>query len=372
MSIWHRIRYIFSRVLLILLGLCLGLAAGELVLRLVPVKNRFAMARSTEGLFESDAELLLRLRSDLEKRIYGHPEFGFTVRTNGKGLRDDPLTGSCDIAAIGDSFTFGFGVEGEDSWPEQLEEIGDVCVANLGWMGWNSLVYPDTIRRYAVPLQARIWVWAFFGNDLPESAAAEEYFASGETDYEQWVLGGRLPLNDPPFPLNLRTVQLLASLFDPELVLLPGSGDRIFDDGELRMRCGTYPWETTDPEQPEVQRGWELTEAALVEASSLSEVHDARLVVLFVPNREHVYWDRIAGLMEDVDIEQLDEVEARLETICEAHRIDYLNLLPGFRSSASSGQMLYFPQDGHWNEEGHALAATLVYEFLQEQGLLDD
>ncbi len=372
MSVRDRIRYVLSSTLLVLFGLSLGLAIAEVVLAIVPLENRFTLARLMEGLYEPDADFLLRIRPNVDERIYGHPEFSFTVHTNEDGLRDDPLVGSCDIAAVGDSFTFGFGVEEQASWPARLEGISGVCVANLGWVGWNSYVYPEAIRRYAVPLQARIWVWAFFGNDLPESAAAEEYLASGEADYRAWVLQGRIPMDAPPFPVNLRTVQLLASLVDPELLLLPGSGDRVFDDGELRMRCGTYAWEATDPAQPEVQRGWDLTEAALIEASELAQMHNATLVVLFVPNREHVYWDRIAGLMGDVDVQQLDDVETRLAAICEAQEIEYLSLLPGFQSRASSGQMLYFPQDGHWNEEGHDLAARLVYDFLLERGLLHE
>ena len=76
------------------------------------------------------------------------------------------------------------------------------------------------------------------------------------------------------------------------------------------MRYGGYAWETTDPTRPEIQRGWELTEAAFVQAKTLAEEHDARLVVFYIPAREHVYWPYFEERVTDLDISQLDDVEA--------------------------------------------------------------
>jgi hypothetical protein len=241
----------------------------------------------------------------------------------------------------------------------------------LGWAGWNSLVYPVTIRRHAIPLQSQIWLWAFFINDLPESAGAEDFLLSGESDYLVWLANqGSAPASFPS-PLSLRTVQLVAALFNPELLLLPNSGDRVFDHPDLHMRVGPYSWQVTDPTDPEVQRGWELTEAALQEATELAQRHNATLVVIFIPSREHVYWPFIKDILTEVTVAQLDETESRLASICSQLGIPYLNLLPGFRTYSSKGKMLYFPSDGHWNSDGHKLAASIIFNFLVEQDIFD-
>jgi hypothetical protein len=362
--------FVISRTLLILVGLLFALVVVEIALRIIPIPNRFTLMQRLAQQWESDDELLLHLKPNLNMRIYGHPEFSYTVRTNADGLRDEPFVGAFDVAAIGDSFTFGFGVEEEESWPTRLEAISGARVANLGWAGWNSHVYPAAIKRYAIPLGTRIWLWTFFGNDLPESVGAEDFLNSGEQDYKRWVEQNRMYTTSPPFPFNLRIVQLVTALIKPELFLLPDSGDRIFDNGELRMRVGRYAWETTDPDQPNVQRGWELTEAALIKAQDLAVLYDATLVVVFIPNREHVYWPYIKDVMKDADIRQLDGVDARLRDFCEAHGILYLSLLPGLRSRAMHGEMLYFPSDGHWNAAGHELASQLVYDMLLNERLL--
>lgn len=363
-------RRILSRVGLVFLGLAVGLVFVEGLLRILPVPNRFTMIQLFEGMWEPDPELLLRLKPNLDMNIYGHPEFSFQVQTNQDGLRDEPFFHSNDIAAIGDSFTFGFGVEANDGWPEQLEQVSSLDVANLGWAGWSSHVYPVTLQRFAVPLEAKIWIWGFFGNDLPESADAERFLASGESDYLSWNQVGRFRAQDLPFPWNLRSLQFAAALSDPQLFLLPGSGEELYEGPELTMRYGGYAWETTDPNRPEVQRGWELTEAAFVRAKTLADEHDARLVIFYIPAREHVYWPYLEEQATDLDISQLDEVEARLADLCARHDIDYLNLLPGFREHALAGEMLYYPQDGHWNALGHHLAAQLIHAYLVDHELI--
>jgi lysophospholipase L1-like esterase len=365
------LRYVVERAVLVTFGLVVALLLAEAVLRIFPPPNRFTLQRLLEQQWEPDDELLLRLKPHLNMKISGHPEFSYTVQTNSDGLRDEPFVGDSAIAALGDSFTFGFGVEEDECWPSQLEALGNRRVANLGWAGWNSFVYPAAIRRYAIPLKTDVWLWAFFVNDLPESAGAEDFLNSGERDYLSWVQTVGQSAGELRFPQTLRIVQFVAAILDPELFLLPDSGDRVFEHRELRMRVGRYAWQVTDPNDPDVQRGWVLTERALREANDLARAHDATLVVIFVPCREHVYWPYVKGMLKDVDVAQLDDVETSLAALCRELDVAYLNLLPGFRSGAQDKRMLYFPSDGHWNEAGHELAAQLIYEFLLDEGLIE-
>jgi hypothetical protein len=353
-----------------IIGVAAALLLIEGLLRLLPIPNRFTMIQLFEGMWEPDPALLLKLKPNLDIDIYGHPEFRFLVQTNQAGLRDGPITPPVEIAAIGDSFTFGFGVDARESWPEQLGQISGLEVANLGWAGWSSYVYPVTIRRFAIPLEAEIWIWGFYGNDLPESADAELFLNSGEGDYLSWNQVGHYRAQDLPFPWNLRTLQFVAALSDPQLFLLPDSGEQLYEGPEFTMRFGKYPWETTDPNKPEIQRGWELSEAAFLEAKALAEEHGAHLLVFYIPAREHVYWPYIEALVTEFDIRQLDDVEARLADFFERHDIHYLNLLSGFRERALTGEMLDFPQDGHWNALGHDYAAQLIYSYLLDNELV--
>ena len=50
--------------------------------------------------------------------------------------------------------------------------------------------------------------------------------------------------------------------------------------------------------------------------------------------------------------------------------IGHVNLLPGFRKDMKNDALnLFRASDKHWNEQGHKLAAEIVYSSLIEEGL---
>lgn len=360
-----------QRIGLIIFGLCVAILFAEILLRVFPLPNRFELLQRLEGLWEPDDQLQLRLKPDLDVLVSGHPEFSFRVQTNEWGLRDGELNPPVPIAAIGDSFTFGFGVEAQDSWPEQLEDLANLEVANLGWAGWNPYTYPAAVSRFAIPLESEVWIWQFYANDLPESSGSRDFFASGVENYLQWSPDTSLSLTELTFPFNLRVVQAAAVLSNPELLYLPGSGEGVYKGDLFEMRYSSYAWDVTNPENPAVQAGWEITESALLETRMMANEHGAHVLVVFVPNREHVYWDYLEPYMPGFDVLQLDAVEARLEATCRSLGIDFLSLLPAFRDAAGEGRMLYFPADGHWSAEGHAFAAEVIYTYLVENDIIE-
>ena len=86
----------------------------------------------------------------------GTSEFTFKVETNSLGMRDREVSAGerrpIRIVAIGDSFTYGWGVNAEDSWPKLLEaklhDAGyDLEVLNVGRPGVGVDGYADTAAR---------------------------------------------------------------------------------------------------------------------------------------------------------------------------------------------------------------------------------
>jgi lysophospholipase L1-like esterase len=126
-----------------LITLVLFVVAAEVYLRIaLPYKPNLS-------LYEPDLDLGYRLKPTL-----GTDDYGARVDINSRGLRDrefpfekDPNT--LRILAIGDSWTFGAGVEAFQSWPKILEERlkggpAPVEVMNAGVAGYeayNEAVY---------------------------------------------------------------------------------------------------------------------------------------------------------------------------------------------------------------------------------------
>ena len=78
---------------------------------------------------------------------------------NSHGFRTHEFDRSFDAVCFGCSFTMGTGVHGHDTWPEQLETLTGLSMANLGHAGSSN----DTAVRFALHylplLRPRYAVW---------------------------------------------------------------------------------------------------------------------------------------------------------------------------------------------------------------------
>ena len=77
----------------------------------------------------------------------GH--FLVPIETDENGFRDvfDPSLPSAGFVAIGDSQTFGHGIEAEDTWVEHLQRKLGVNVTNTGVFGYGINQYEIVLRR---------------------------------------------------------------------------------------------------------------------------------------------------------------------------------------------------------------------------------
>ena len=126
--------YSFVLIAVVLLG---GLVLAEIALRwtLYPIQRPYH--------FEQDAVIAdpatgYRLATG-SQTIMTDGHFRATVATDALGLRDrfDPALPDDGLIAIGDSQTFGHGVEARDSWPERLQMQLGVNVRNAGVFGYG-------------------------------------------------------------------------------------------------------------------------------------------------------------------------------------------------------------------------------------------
>jgi lysophospholipase L1-like esterase len=91
------------------------------------------------GIYAGDPGSLWWLRPSMSPRAVPFPERGvpFTVRTNRLGYRgQDPVEGAW--ICLGDSTTFGWGVEEDEAWPARLGVALGRPVQNAGVPGYTS------------------------------------------------------------------------------------------------------------------------------------------------------------------------------------------------------------------------------------------
>jgi lysophospholipase L1-like esterase len=92
-------------------------------------------------LYAGDAHSFWTLRPSVDLESVPHPEESstFAVKTNTSGLRDGMVPASSPwVLALGCSTTFGWGVDGSESWPQELERVLGVPVHNAGIPGHST------------------------------------------------------------------------------------------------------------------------------------------------------------------------------------------------------------------------------------------
>ena len=109
---------------------------------------------------------------------YSSTEYNMSVSLNNEGFRDTPYTSTrkADIAVIGDSIAFGWGVQGTQAFPQLIQRETGLRVLNLGIEGADPETYLKTLERYGNRADTIVLSY-FTGNDifLGEKRAVE-YF----------------------------------------------------------------------------------------------------------------------------------------------------------------------------------------------------
>lgn len=145
-----------------------------------------------------DRHLFWRLKPHLkEKRVQGAVRgelIEFRVTTNDFGLRDaeiGPKRG-LRILALGNSCTFGVGVEGEDSFPEQLENLlgssvpDGIEVLNAGTPGFTAFQGRRFLERIGDDLDPDIVLVSFGFNDSDVWSSRTDRETAAVFDPEGW------------------------------------------------------------------------------------------------------------------------------------------------------------------------------------------
>lgn len=375
-------------LMLVLLGLGAGLILLEIGLHLFPgllppavrqaiaIYNDIHQTPDINRPFMPDDDFIYVPRPNVDLEIHDGLTLHYTVRTRrigplAIGFRDTgPITPTYAVA-MGDSFTWGTYVEADQTWPEQLQAELGAPVLNFGVLGYGPIQYRLLTEKDALPLRPKVVLWGFFtGNDFVNSA-----------DYEAWEEAGKtstgltqVQTGWPDFlSRHLRLYELVKfmlhagiyyqRLTSPEVVAVPAAGgsDWAFYPDILERQA--------DSHQPEVARGWSLTQQALLQTQADVEAAGVQLVIVLIPSKELIYWDMLRQRLANPAAYDLAEPIRTLLTFCQAQKLHCLDLAPAFSDHAKAGEELYFRQDAHWNAAGHHLAAQLIAGYLKQQDL---
>ena len=206
-------KWFFSCLLLLLVTLSLAICAGEGLLRAL----RWAGHQALEDrMFQYDPDLLWTLKPEFEGSYSG-----VLCRIHASGVRCDPARkinenapSAFRILCLGDSRTFGYGVEEEKSYPFLLERFlqkrlpgVSIVVINGGVPGYSSCQGSIWLRKKGLAFKPHLIIAAFSINDrrAVEDSDHEDGLLTFQQRYEKAKWDRRLG----PFFLYRFVKQLL-------------------------------------------------------------------------------------------------------------------------------------------------------------------
>lgn len=296
---------------------------------------------------------------------WGEPEFSTMVTHNSWGYRGPEITkerveGRFRIFALGDSFTYGVGVQDDETFSARLEQMDPTLeLINAGVNGYGTSQELLVLRDEALAFQPDLVLVGFFWND-----AANTYLR-GFPDFE--LENGEIRFTPQKEP---ETPQATAAPPARRSLLRHSYAYRFLSDRikmvrfHAKLALGVAIEDTrlgSDQQDP----AWELTLALLGELDRLAREGGANTLLVLIPDQVQVQKDWVITGLQPADY----DVQERLHEWAAGSGVAVLDLLPGLAAEyARDPTPLYYRKDRHLNARGHAVAARLIYEELDRRG----
>lgn len=312
----------------------------------------------------------------LRTEVLSLKQVDITIDEN--GLRENRPFKGARIAALGDSFTFGWAMSAERGWVGQLERRLGERVVNLGAHDSSPKQELELIKYFVdkqgndLPLKLLVWQ-IYEGNDLEDSY---EDIAPAHRP-RKWKRGF-VPLLDGIFATlkdNMAVEQFRlhradfggapASRADRHLVVdgVPQEVPSFHSDSLGTSAFLAYHLEQAGRPLSYVMEheNRPRLDDTFAEMARFSRERGFRVIVVLVPTSARLHghhFDDFPALSEAPHF--LDHVSA----LAAKHGMERVNLLDLFAEKAGT-KLLHFRDDDHWNEDGHALAAEVIARHIR-------
>ncbi len=388
------IKFLFTRIALIFLGLILALLVGELLVRYLqyqrkpPSKVRQADALLHHSFIPNSFDVARDLEWEAHYKInsFGARDKEYSLKKPEKTYR---------ILVLGDSFTEGQGVEMEATFTKLLENslnekitkeknsivsFEKIEVINSGILSYSPLLEYLYLKNKGLALAPDLVILNFDMSDpiddmkyeaealknekgIPVGFPKKE---TGENFVEANPLLPRVPKEIKAFfHRNSRIYRVIAdSIRRKHLKIYPE-----FDEPEIKV--GDLVVDKliiTRDEVPNYDAIWALTKRNLKLIKDVLKEKNIGLLLVATPYAHQVNgteWSIGRKYWKFEDRVYSDRPFKTLETFSRDEGISFLNLLENFKSAKE--KPLFFKKDGHFTKNGHKIVAAALAEYLIEK-----
>lgn len=316
--------------------------------------------------------LVYELKPDAQRELKIGDHAG-TYRINSAGMRDYSYPFSkvdtvFRIVCLGDSVTFGAGVELDEAYHKVLEKLLNANrdssiryeVMNFGVSGYNTAQEVIVLREKALLYKPDIVLVGFTLNDGSPIPALEEVLEDqGGHDPGRISLPGKAWLQDNSYlygVVALRGEQLLLRLGIWKRKRIYGLTAELFENMT---------------EKKQETEAWKRVEVNLRQIVKASNQTDATVILLVFPLQVQMNYDSRRQLLRNLTLEDLRRPQKRLRRFAGENGIVYIDLLPSLDSNRTSDRPLFVNDvTSHPDALGHRIVAEEILRVLEERRLI--
>lgn len=342
--------------------------------------------------------------------VYEAADFGFRAKINSLGFRDREFslqkTADFRVIAIGDSYTYGWGVGIEEAWPKVLEgdlnrDGLDVEVADLGSPGASPVRYAE-IAEKAIPILKPdlVVVGVLQGDDVEQlkpaqpSAAAHDIRRTTNANIVTRFVKRLYPnllhaLSDLREKGKTQLVtseweheaQSILSQFNSEEMSRYQALDKAvrdaFESGRLNppliqsaIKHPDYWMDTFDPHKPDVDIMINELTYQLARIKKVANEHHAKVIVVSIPmgiyvNNEMFNRRLKYGFQLDRQMLVSDSQDREIELAAQRAGLRFFKVTQAFRQNADAN--FFFKLDTHLNRSGHHFYADQLTPAIETE-----
>lgn len=327
--------------------------------------------------FDSRLSPAKRMLPNLDITLVGaFNEFKFRVTTNNEGFRrstpyeiNDKIQPS--MILLGDSQTFGVGVDDDQTIASHLSRISGKPVLNTGCSGYNNieefLLTKTLLKKY----KPDYFILLFFpGNDPYENFTNRSLLYSSTQTSENEPLKKKKGSIAPIAGLKSYLVRHSALYYLSTFLRRIGPVNELLFRAKLVNQ--SMPNEILIYSNASTKKNefWKITDEVLLELRETIEISGSKLLITMIPDKFQVnpsYWKqwREKYKIQATDFNRFAPNE-HLKKFCETNHIEFLDLTPIFQLRNLEGLKLYWRLDHHLREQGNQIIAESLHDYLKK------
>jgi hypothetical protein len=366
-----------KKISIIILGLVCAAGVLEALLRTFLPQPDYGTLRKQGRCYQSDKNLYVTHKPNTACENSA-AEYSVSMHINNGGFRTaKPVStnkpnGIKRILFIGDSYTFGHGVQDQESYPSQLTTLLNtqkerVEVLNAGVPGvgldWYYMYLKEKAFAWNPDL---IVVGIFLGNDLFDATYFDKTIRDSQgfptkigTSEEYLDSDGTRTISKTPLRYKipiLRNSHLF--LFVVERLY----GHPLFYDSIVLNGSACF----LRPDCRDLDSYISQAEKLIGGMKDIARAHNTPIVFALLP-WELQFPRRLMNLSQgnvaSLNPQNRRHISETFVRYCANSSLTCVDLLPSFEAYTGN-KPVYFPQDRHWTVEGHAVAAQALLPML--------